>query len=242
MLKSLLKNLRSSDWAMALDFLSPAFFDVVPTLGMTRLLAVLSRNSIHASLIQSTRDVWQKIHAELDHEVAASGPERQGQLILKLYFAAILGPQPCFLDLRAEGFTPERSWQPKPWIFGFSPDFVGALGQVYEGFYEQRPQIFQQGLVTLGLSHSETLFLDIFGRVQGGSMIFRLHDFRESFHKIFVNCKKHKTALHPEFLPLGLLLYSLYEQAEQLGVPLCPGQAWLDVRRFFATEQKGAWA
>lgn len=241
MLKALLKSFRSSDWALALDFLSPDFFDVLPTLAMTRLLGVLSRNSLNTDLIQSTRDLWQKVQAGLDADAEESGLERQGQLILKLYFAAIVGPRPCFLDLRSDGFM-ERRWQPKPWIFSFSPDFVAALGQVYEGFYEDRPQLFQKGLAALHLSHSETLFLDIFGRAKGGSMIFRLQDFRESFHKIFLSCKKHKTSLHPEFLPLGLLLFSLYEHAEKLGIPLCPGQAWLDVRRFLADETKGALA
>ncbi len=204
MLKTLLKSFRSNDWALALDFLSPDFFDVLPTVAMTRLLGVLSRNSLNTDLIQSTRGLWQRVQADLDRDAKESGLERQGQLILKLYFAAIVGPRPCFLDLRSECFTSERNWQPKPWIFSFSPDFVLALGQVYEGFYENRPQLFQNGLTALKLSHSETLFLDIFGRVQGGSMIFRLQDFRESFHKIFLSCKKHKTSLHPEFLPLGL--------------------------------------
>ncbi len=242
MLKALLKSFRSNEWALALDFLSPDFFDVLPTVAMTRLLGVLSRNSLNTDLIQSTRGLWQRVQADLDRDAKESGLERQGQLILKLYFAAIVGPRPCFLDLRSECFTSERNWQPKPWIFSFSPDFVLALGQVYEGFYENRPQLFQKGLTALKLSHSETLFLDIFGRVQGGSMIFRLQDFRESFHKIFLSCKKHKTSLHPEFLPLGLLLFSLYEHAQKLGIPLCPGQAWIDVRRSLVGEDKGALA
>jgi hypothetical protein len=70
-------------------------------------------------------------------------------------------------------------------------------------------------------------------------MVFRLQDFRDSFHKIFVSCKQNKTSLHPEFLPLGLLLFSLYEHAEELGLPLSPAEAWQSVRLKFSRD-KGA--
>lgn len=233
MLRSVLKSLRGSDWSLALDFLSPSFFEVVPTLGMTRLLTGLTKNSMNKDLYASTAALWFPIQKDLEDP-----KEPLGQLILKLYFAAFLGPRPCFLDLRAASFH-AHGWNPQPWIFAFSDDFVSAMRRVYQGFYEDEPQLFQDGLKALDLQHSQDLFLDLFGRVQGGSMVFQLKDFRDSFHKIFVSCKKNRTTLHPEFLPLGLLLFSLYEHAEQLGRPLSPAEAWRSVRLNFS-QDKGA--
>lgn len=237
MLKSVLRSLRTSDWSLALDFLSPSFFEVVPTLAMTRLIAGLTRNSLNKELYASTRDTWFPIQRTLDDP---ESPERAGQLVLRLYFAAILGPRPCFLDLRSERFTEDLQWNPQPWIFAFSDEFAHAMRKVYQGFYEQQPLMFQEGLKALNLQHSESLFVDLFGRTQGGSMMFRLQDFRESFHKIFVSCQKHKTSLHPEFLPLGLLLFSFYEHAEQLAIPLAPARAWQAVRQHFSPQDQGA--
>jgi hypothetical protein len=234
MLRSVLKSLRGSDWSLALDFLSPSFFEVVPTIGMTRLITTLTKNSLNKQLYESTAAQWLPI------QTALKDPgESLGQLVLKLYFAVFLGPRPCFLDLRAERF-PSGHWNPQPWIFTYSDDFVGAMRRVYQGFYENEPQLFQDGLKALDLQHSEDLFLDLFGRVQGGSMMFRLQDFRDSFHKIFVSCKTNRTSLHPEFLPLGLLLFSLYEHAEKLGAPLSPADAWQSVRQHFSPGDKGA--
>ncbi|HET9236353.1 MAG TPA: hypothetical protein VFO10_03855 [Oligoflexus sp.] len=228
MLRSVLKSLRGSDWSLALDFLSPSFFEVVPTLGMTRLITTLTKNSMNRELYESTAGTWLPIQRGLQ-----DSQEPPGQLVLKLYFAAFLGPRPCFLDLRAERFQ-TGSWNPQPWIFAFSDDFTSAMRRVYQGFYENEPQLFQDGLKALDLQHSEELFLDLFGRVQDGTMVFRLQDFRDSFHRIFVSCKENKTSLHPEFLPLGLLLFSLYEHAEHLGLPLSPAEAWRSVRLYFS--------
>lgn len=49
-------------------------------------------------------------------------------------------------------------------------------------------------------------------------MKFKLKDFRDSFHEIFLSCKNARTTLHPNFFALGLLLSSLYENLESLGV------------------------
>jgi len=251
MFKTLMKGLRSSDWGMALDFLSPDFFKVVPTIGMTRLLTVLSGNFVNSSLAAETRILWAPVLVKLDDgfrfgrgaDQPNSLPEQQGQLILKLYFAAIIGPKPCFIDLRSNGFSSDQEgllWNPQPWVFGFSNDFRLALQHIYQGFYEEQPTLFEEGLRALKLEHSKDVFLSIFGHVKQDSMYFRLPDFRNSFHQIFLSCRKHGTSLHPEFLPLGLLLFSLYEHAEKLDVALLPSQAWKDVRKQFKSSQEGA--
>lgn len=226
MVVNFLKGLLAGDWGKALDFLSPEFFAVVPTWQMSRLVATLGRNYTNAALLQESRTYWQERWARWE---PSPEPAQLGRLLLNLYFANIGTTRPCFLDLRAGGFRADGTgvlWQPRPWIFDFSEEFRTALGKMYAGFYTGQTTIFREGLDALDLGHSEALFIALFGNVKDGGMSFRLRDFHHSFHQIFLACRQHKTVLHPEFLPLGLMLYSLYEHAEQLNVNLFPGQAW----------------
>lgn len=246
MLQTLLRGWKSSDWSKAADFLSPAFFDVVPTLAMTRIAGLLTKNALDASYYLKVQSLWAPRLRQWQPEVefsksVSSAPTTistgslRGATVLKLYFASLLYEGPCFLDLRCGQFaetTPSHiNWCPKPWIFDFSRDFRRDLINVYRGFYGNQPALFNKGLQSLGLEHSEGLFLKIFGSVKSEPMMFNLTDFRENFHQIFVACKQHKTTLHPEFLPLGLLLFSLYEHAEILGVPLNPAASWHDLSK-----------
>ncbi len=247
--KTLLKSFQSSDWSMALDFLSPTFFEVVPTLGMTRVMGGLSRNYLNRSLLEETKKVWIKALPTIDGKLswnedstirplaADAGLDRQalGQTLLKLYFSSLLIPSGCFLDLRSDRFLLLGSkilWQPKPWIHSWSAEFREAMLAIYTGFYGDQPAVFRGGLKVLHLEHAESLFLNIFGEARSQAIVFRLAQFQSSFHQIFLSCRQHKTQLHPEFLPLGLLLFALYEHAEKLGIPLNPGQAFKDVLGF----------
>ncbi len=243
MLKTLLHSMKSGDWAKALDFLSPSFFEVVPTLGMTRLMGQLSRNYLNRSLTATTRQQWATLAPLLDPSLSMTGttkpspgdawsvrdPHSQGQALLKLYFAAVISPTAFFLDLRSEQFhvgAMSIEWQPKPWIHSWSADFQKAMQSIYQGFYEDRSDLFRQGLSELNLQHAEQLFLQIFGDVRDQAVLFRLDQFQTSFHQVFVSCRNNKTQIHPEFLPLGLLLFGLYEHAQRLGVPLHAKLAW----------------
>jgi hypothetical protein len=38
-----------------------------------------------------------------------------------------------------------------------------------------------------------------------------------TFHQVFVLCRDAKQSLHPDFLPLGLYLATLYDHLERLG-------------------------
>ena len=68
----------------------------------------------------------------------------------------------------------------------------------------------------------------MFGNSRHSEMKFSLKQFQVSFHEVFLSCRKHKTSLHPEFLVLGLLLYSLYEHAESLDIALDAGRAYAE--------------
>jgi hypothetical protein len=38
------------------------------------------------------------------------------------------------------------------------------------------------------------------------------------FQRVFERCKKHKTNLHPDFLPLGIYLAALYDHLQELAI------------------------
>jgi hypothetical protein len=47
---------------------------------------------------------------------------------------------------------------------------------------------------------------------------FEVKQFISTFHEVFLRCKASRTALHPDFLPLGLYLATLYDHLERLGM------------------------
>lgn len=241
MIKLLLNTMKAGDWSKALDFLSPTFFDVVPTLGMARVMGSLSSNYVNRTLIDQTKHLWTARLTGLDEQLrwgdgepgaplsSQKDRQREGQIALKLYFAGLLFPQHFFLDLRSNSFEArDRAWLwlPKPWIYCWSEDFRTALLDVYAGFYEDQEEMFHRGLKALNLEHAADLFLSIFGPARDQPILFSLDQFRASFHQIFLACSKSKSQLHPDFLALGILLFALYEHAEQLAVPLSPHEAW----------------
>ena len=50
MIQTLLKGLRGTDWEMLTDFVSPVFFDVVPTLGMASVFASIAKDYANKNL------------------------------------------------------------------------------------------------------------------------------------------------------------------------------------------------
>ena len=101
---------------------------------------------------------------------------------------------------------------------------------MYRGFYEGNTSQFKRGLSSLNLSHAEEIFRGHFGAGDQKSVTFKLSEFKKSFHSIFVSCKSNKTKLHPDFFALGVYLVCLYENLEDLNVPL-------DVRKAFLKGQ-----
>ncbi len=241
MLKLLLKTLRSSDWSEALDFISPAFFEVVPLMAIARLVATMSRNFARREPALETHRQWQLQLASPDLFIKVSpnsGPisrgsdqenTDRGQALLSLYFKIIHHEGSCFLDLRSRSFALASDcwqWQPAAWIHTWDPIFRLAMADIYAGYYGQDPVRFEQGLKALQLEHARALFMEQFGDGSSETLVFDLHRFKTSFHKIFISCRDHGTQLHPDFFALGMLLFSLYEHAAALGVPLSPGRAY----------------
>jgi hypothetical protein len=232
------KLLRGGEFGQWASFVTPAFFNVVPTKPLWQRFK---------GLVQDTRDPMKYAAAVRDRQAllarsslavtlespearheselstagagAAMSPEARGARVVALYFHQILHGNTTLLDLRHAAFSAEHplTWRPAPWIAVWEPAFIEALRQIYIGFYRDDPSGFRAGLAALDLSHAQDVFRRHFGDGQR-SVRFEVKHFVSTFHQVFLRCRDAHTSLHPDFLLLGLCLASLYDHLERLGV------------------------
>jgi hypothetical protein len=238
------KILGSGQLGKLASFVSPAFFDVMParalwSRGKTLLADTRNTNKIRElvteraqTLSTSMPSLRLNIPLHVDTpQASASGRDRtvdawRAAQVAELYFRQLFldgrdgQPAPSFLDLRATSFTTDGKilvWSPAPWIAEWSPEFIRPLRDIYRGFYQHDDALFRHGLTQLKLAHSEDLFREQFGAGQD-SVEFHVRAFIDVFQRVFERCKKHKTNLHPDFLPLGIYLAALYDHLQELGI------------------------
>ena len=127
-----------------------------------------------------------------------------------------------FLDLRSSAFSDAGSnvqWNPSPLFVRWDPEFIQALREIYEGFYNDSPASYESGLRTLNLLPAQDIFTQHFGQGDQRQVEFQLSHFHDTFHQTFTRCLEHEVNLHGNFLALGLMLACLYEHLETLSVP-----------------------
>jgi len=240
------KLLKSADLRQLTSFVSPAFFDVMPMgkIWSRGRALMTSRGS------KTYRDAVEQRVAELARVPLAvrlgggafapardnlgAGVEANATRVVTLYFHQLFSDSPTLLDLRGgscrmEGTT--LGWDPAPWVCVWDPAFLNDLRMLYRGFYSGDDALFKRALVDLHIDHSEDLFREHFGAEQSGQS-FKMRDFVDTFHQVFVRCKERKIALHPDFLALGVYLATMYEQLDGLEVRI-------DVRACFERVQQG---
>ncbi|NDE15570.1 hypothetical protein EBZ80_11635 [bacterium] len=222
MIQTLFKSLRGTDWEILTGFVSPAFFDVVPTVGMARVVGKLLNDYANPAEFEKALKKARKVVPRLS-AAECDDPKARGRAVLELYFRQVFDFDAAVLDLRASAFefkAGKVTWSPKPIFYEWDKDFVAALRLVYGGFYGGDDEKFLAGLAALDLEHAKGSFKAHFGSGDQSAVTFSLATFKKSFHGIFESCKKNKTRLHPDFLALGAYLLCLYEHLEALDVPL----------------------
>lgn len=238
------KILGSGQLGKLATFVSPAFFDVMPARALfarARQLYGSSRdNAAYQRALEQRAEglatAMPRLHivgadkASLGQGTgpAALDPAWRASQITELYFRQLFAPNPTLLDLRAASFTLEGSqlrWRPAAWIADWSPDFIEPLRELYRGFYTHDDGQFRRGLAALSLTHSEDLFREQFGANQA-QVQFRVQEFIDIFQRVFLRCKRERTSLHPDFLPLGIYLAALYDHLQELGIPVDVAQAF----------------
>jgi hypothetical protein len=229
----LAKMLRNTEWSQLGAFVSPAFFEVMPT-------GKLLMRAPHLVTTRGSRR-HQEALTRLAHTLGASGleqaqllgsdgltlrggardgPSERAARIVSLYFHQLFHDGPTLLDLRPVAFGPgehDLVYQPRPWVADWDGAFITGLRQVYRGFYTHDDACFSEGLGSLGIAPCADLFRAHFG----GDLerqVFRTRDFVSTFHQVFVRCRDRGLKLHPDFLPLGIYLAALYDHLEQLAV------------------------
>jgi hypothetical protein len=231
--------LRNTEWSQLSSLVSPAFFDVLPMRTIYRrgraLMSTRTSEAYRAALAarsESLRAVPLAIvpTSDLRHEVGTtacrdglgSDVHAHGERILTLYFHQLFSDGVTLLDLRGGGFRREPNalaWSPAAWLCSWDPTFHEALRAIYRGFYADDDRAFRKGLATLGIASCEGLFRQAFGG-DSDKQTFRTKEFVAIFHQVFVRCREQKIELHPDFLPLGIYLATLYDALDATGVAL----------------------
>lgn len=220
--------IRGTEMNQLLDLVSPALFDVLSARQLAGTARTLWRNWNDRSGFESVRH---RAAGSLDAlpirfasnaEHAADGhapvdPEARGRAVLGAYFVGLWSPSPTVLDLRHDRFSDsagELLWNPAPLWFEWDAEFIEALRELYAGFYDDAPSRFRAALRELSLSGAEDVMRKHFAPSE--AVRFDTASFRATFHEVFVKCRDDGVRLHPDFVPLGLYLATLYEHLEQL--------------------------
>jgi hypothetical protein len=233
MLGKLLQGSELGQWA---SFVSPAFFNVMPTKPLWQRAKGLARatrdpdryaralNARRLLLARSLLAIRLETPATRGSDrpppahAAALAPAARAAQLVELYFHQVLHGDTTLLDLRQQAFTGAAPlvWRPAPWVAEWDAGFIAALRQIYTGFYRDDTSGFRAGLRALNLEPAEAVFRRHFGDGQH-AVRFEVKHFVATFHQVFVICRDAKTSLHADFLPLGLYLASLYDHLERLG-------------------------
>jgi hypothetical protein len=253
MLMNLLKN---SEWAFLLDFVSPAFFKVIPPVELiSNATALAKRTRDHKLYEVVIADVSgnfsgalpevQVIAGSMTHcgpfpqpsvadflEADESHRKQLASRIVEIYFAQILAGRAVFLDVRLNRFALQESrlfWSPAPLIAVFSDEFLSAMGEVYKGYYSGEPERMKKALGNIGLDWAHDVFIAHFGEGDQSNVRFTMSHFVHTFHDIFMLCKKNRKNLRGEFVQLGVILGLMYESLEKLGVSVDVRSAFMRV-------------
>jgi hypothetical protein len=224
------KLLKSADFRQLTSFVSPAFFDVMPVRKIWsrgRSLMTSRGSSTYREAVARRTDELAKLPLAVGlgralplPDALGSGIDANAARLVSLYFEQLFSDTPTLLDLRAAsckmaGAT--LTWDPAPWVCSWDATFISHLRQLYRGFYMDDDATFRRSLAALRIDVAEDLFRKHFGAEQRG-LDFKMRDFVDTFHQVFVRCRDSKIELHEDFLPLGVYLATLYEHLDGLSV------------------------
>lgn len=239
------KLLKSADLRQLTSFVSPAFFDVMPMGKIWSrgrgLMTSRSSRTYRDALDQRARELARlPLAVRLAGDAPAPTPDLLGAgvdanaaRVVTLYFEQLFSDTPTLLDLRASSCRMEGTtlgWDPSPWVCAWDPTFLRHLRELYVGFYGGDDPMFRRSLEALHIDVAEDLFRKHFGAEQTG-LDFKMRDFVDTFHQVFLRCRDAKVELHADFLPLGVYLATLYEHLDGLSVRI-------DVRAAFERVQQ----
>lgn len=226
------------------DFASPAFFDVVPARklwGEAKALVASRRDDeAFGRLVDDRTARFRALDLEIDPEASDRQPLEAldearraavGETILRLYFGQVFASEEILLDLGKARFTHTDGrlvWRPGRGHAQWAPDFHAAIRGMYRGFYREDEALLRSALDDVDLGSAAPIFRRHFGDGVQTAVTFTTDHFVDSFHEVFLHCKREEIRLHENFLSLGVYLATLYETLEALAVPLDVRGAFFD--------------
>lgn len=215
-----------------LPFISPKLFEIINIPELSIKISKMGFNFLFNSGVEERSRGLTKIlptNVELlslsseFSENSSITDKKFGETILELYFSQLKTSEPVFLDLRSERFNLGENkvfFETNGLYYHFSSTFRKGLAQVYEGFYLEKNDLFEQGLINIQLispgdpgevkAKIKELFSSHFGDALFGPIKFEMEEFQESFHQIFSYLYEQNKSLPTEFTFLGIYLVTLY--------------------------------
>jgi len=218
-----------------MDFVSPAFFDVMPMgklMGEVKAMVSGYRDAEgFADRVEARAANLDGVGVTLDLEAEGTDPttleegrrKAVGEAVLRLYFRQLRDGAPVLVDLSKERFVlrgEELCWRPGRGHAVWSDDFRRQLVAVYRGYYHEGGDGLRKALVPLGLESATDVFRSVFGEGDQSAVTFSVESFVDAFHRVFVHCKERGIELDPHFMGLGIYLATMYETLDALGMPL----------------------
>lgn len=229
--------LKQSDWSFLLDFVSPAFFKIIPPLELVSQATALAKrtqnHALYSALVEdfNTSDRLTVLSSGMSQDDSKHSPTSTidlsseqrcelATLMVDLYFAQLYAGRHMLLDLRLSRFhflNGAWVWSPAPLIGEFDPKFLAAMCRLYEGFYFDKAEVMSAALEDLELEWAYETFIHHFGEGDQTQVEFKISHFVQTFHDIFMSAKEKKKSLKGDFVQLGVALGLMYESLEKLG-------------------------
>lgn len=239
------KIFKTTDWSTLIELVSPRTFEVMPLGNARHQFTELAGNYVKKKRFAQAVDTRRRLMEGRDLQVrlldqndALTGEptstQADGQVLLELYFHQIYAGEWTILDLRHSQFrrtTDGLVWQPNRFHIQWQPEFLATLRRLYTGFYTDDDAMFRSALQQFHIDVAEKSFREHFGTGRQQSVSFDLVHFRETFQKVFRQCKEAGVELHPNFIGLGFYLATLYEHLETLGGAFDVRSAFFSVYR-----------
>ncbi|QDG53568.1 hypothetical protein FIV42_23330 [Persicimonas caeni] len=227
-----------SEWKDVREFLSPRIFSVVPLRKATRQFRKISSNYFDRAACEHAlahRQEWLDrkqlpVVLRSTHTVPLGDGALGGQRALEIYFHQLFYGHIAVLDMRYErfgGINGKVEWAPQPFYVEWDSEFQEAIQDMYLGFYCEDEDRYDRGLEGMGLMCAGDIFLEHFGGEEH-EVSFKIHDFIETFRNTLHRCKKSKEKAHPNLIPLGIFIVTLYDQLEKLGGSYNPHKAFFE--------------
>lgn len=244
----MLRALRTTEWSHLRDYVSGAFFEVLPASLLASEVARLSRNLTRGRAFGQVRDdvsdAWTALEPRISvveslsgRSVADGGADdhraEMGHHVLVAFFRIVLRGGDVMLDLRPGRWSwreGRSEWAPGRLWTTWAPEFGAAIAELYRGFYADDEAVFREALDALDLAAAEGPMRAHFGLDDQRAVAFRLDRFHETFHQVFVAQRDAGGTLDPGFVSLGLMLACMYETMELLGGTFDVRAAWESAR------------